>query len=152
MIQAADETDENGAPAGSATGQPATQRLDKWLWFVRAVKSRSLAQKLIEDGKVRVNRERTDRPSLPVKPGDVVTFMLRDGVRVLQVVQTGLRRGPASAAQSLYQDLSPPRRADETHDGTSVAAVAARDPGAGRPTKRDRRQLERFRDDWPDES
>jgi ribosome-associated heat shock protein Hsp15 len=81
------------------------QRLDKWLWFARFAKSRSLAAKLIEEGCVRVNRQRTVKPSMAIKCGDVLTMTLYGRVRVVEIRSAGERRGPASEAQSLYSEL-----------------------------------------------
>jgi ribosome-associated heat shock protein Hsp15 len=83
------------------------QRLDKWLVYARAVKSRSLAQKLIEAGMVRVNSERTTACDCPVAAGDVLTMTLHDGVKVWRILSTAERRGPAMVAATLYEDLSP---------------------------------------------
>ena len=83
------------------------QRLDKWLFFARAVKSRTLAQKLIETGVVRVNSERTMRTDHPVGAGDVLTMTVHSRLLVWKVVDPGTRRGPPSEAQGLYEDLSP---------------------------------------------
>jgi ribosome-associated heat shock protein Hsp15 len=85
----------------------ARQRLDKWLFFSRAVKSRTLAQKLIEAGSVRVNSERTVDTDHPVGPGDVLTMTLGRRLLVWRVLDAGLRRGPATEAASLYEDLTP---------------------------------------------
>ncbi len=84
----------------------ARQRLDKWLWFTRVVKTRSLAAKLVEEGHVRVNSVRVEQSSKSVKPGDVVTVALEHDVRVMQVLSAGERRGPAPEARLLYVDLS----------------------------------------------
>jgi len=84
-----------------------TQRLDKWLWFARVVKTRSLAASLVLDGKVRVNRVRIQKPSQTVRPGDVITVTAHSRVRVLKVLATGERRGPAVVAQTLDEDLTP---------------------------------------------
>jgi ribosome-associated heat shock protein Hsp15 len=81
------------------------QRLDKWLWFARFVKSRSLAAKLIEEGCVRVNRQRALKPSTAVKCGDVLTMTLHGRVRVIEIRAAGERRGPASEAQTLYSEV-----------------------------------------------
>lgn len=124
------------------------QRLDKWLFFARAVKSRSLAQKLIETGVVRVNSERTQRTDHRVGPGDVLTMTVHTRLLVWRILDPGTRRGPASEAAGLYEDLSPPPVPREAQP----PAVAQRDPGAGRPTKRDRRDIDRLRsleDDGP---
>ena len=83
------------------------QRLDKWLWFARVVKSRSLAQTLIERGAVRVNRVKVIRSSAGIAAGDVVTVAVYDRVRVLKVLGEGRRRGPPAQARELYQELSP---------------------------------------------
>ncbi len=129
------------------------QRIDKWLWFARLVKTRTLAQKLALSGSVRVNRERVEAASQPVKAGDVITIVGDRGVRVLRVVAPGMRRGPAPEARLLYEDLSPAPPA--TSAAPDPAAAADRDPGSGRPTKRDRRALDRLRgaagDDFPPE-
>lgn len=98
-------------PAGP---EPARQRLDKWLWFTRAVKTRSLAARLVTEGHVRVNSVRVETASKAVKPGDIVTVALERHVRVLRVLAGGERRGPAPEARTLYEDLAPrpPRAAD----------------------------------------
>ncbi len=84
---------------------PEEQRLDKWLWYARIVKSRSLAAKLIEDGCVRVNRQRVLKAASCVKPGDVLTASLQRRVRIIEVLAIGERRGPPSEAQALYTEL-----------------------------------------------
>ncbi len=84
----------------------ARQRLDKWLWFARVVKSRSLAAKLVESGHVRINSARVESPAKTLKIGDVVTIALERSVRVLKVRQPGTRRGPFTEAQALFEDLS----------------------------------------------
>ena len=81
------------------------QRLDKWLWFARVVKSRSLAARLIADGHVRVNGQRSTVPARPVNVDDVVTVALERQVRVLRVVAPGERRGPFVEARLLFEDL-----------------------------------------------
>lgn len=83
------------------------QRLDKWLWFARVVKSRSLAARLVEAGHVRINSARVEIPAKALKVGDIVTIALERSVRVLKVRQAGTRRGPFTEAQALFEDLSP---------------------------------------------
>jgi len=83
------------------------QRLDKWLYFARLAKSRTLAADLILGGKVRVNRSRTGKPSHLLRPGEVVTIALHGRVLVLKVLAPGRRRGPAAEARSLYKVLAP---------------------------------------------
>jgi ribosome-associated heat shock protein Hsp15 len=85
----------------------ARQRLDRWLFFARAVKSRTLAQKLIETGAVRVNSARETRPDCQVGTGDVLTMSIHARLLVWKVVAPGERRGPPAEAQALYEDLSP---------------------------------------------
>lgn len=118
-------------------------RLDKWLWHARFFKSRTLAAKRITEGVMRVNRQRIRKANHQVRPGDVLTFTLGPHVRVIRVEVLGERRGPATEARTLYTDLDPPpeRRAAET----TPPAPAARERGAGRPTKRERRNLDRLR-------
>jgi ribosome-associated heat shock protein Hsp15 len=113
-------------------------RLDKWLWFARFVKSRSLATRLVVDGNMRINGAATRKAHYAVKPGDVLTFALGDHIRVIRIAALGVRRGPSAEARLLYEDLDPPaaRPAGAPRDG----GFAQREPGAGRPTKRDRRQ------------
>ena len=83
------------------------QRLDRWLFFSRAVKSRTLAQKLIETGAVRVNSERTMRSDQQVGAGDVLTMTIHSRLLVWRILDPGTRRGPPAEAQALYEDLSP---------------------------------------------
>ena len=82
------------------------QRIDKWLFFARIVKSRSRAAKAVMDGQVRVNREKVTKPATEVGVGDIITLALRGRVRVLKVLGFSHRRGPAPEAELLYQDLS----------------------------------------------
>ena len=84
-------------------------RLDKWLWFARFVKTRSLATKLVVDGRMRINGAPTQKAHYAVKVGDVLTFPLGPHIRVIKVLTLGSRRGPATEAQLLYEDLDPPR-------------------------------------------
>jgi ribosome-associated heat shock protein Hsp15 len=120
----------------------AAQRIDKWLWFARVAKSRSLAAKLVTEGAVRINRIKTTKPADSVKPGDVITVTVRHHVRVLEVRSPGVRRGPAPEAAALYADLTPPPPPKED----AAATGPQRGPGAGRPTKRDRRLIDKLRE------
>jgi ribosome-associated heat shock protein Hsp15 len=83
------------------------QRLDKFLWFARVVKTRSLAAKLIGGGFVRVNGQRVEQPAKLVKPGDVLTIALEHQTRVLRVLAPGTRRGPFEEARLLFEELAP---------------------------------------------
>ena len=126
--------------------EPASQRLDKWLWYARLVKTRTLAAGLIEAGKFRVNRIKATRPSQTVKPGDVVTSSVHRDIRIYRVTATGWRRGPAAEAARLYEDISPPSPPKAEHISAPGPGVLAglRERGMGRPTKRDRRRIERL--------
>jgi ribosome-associated heat shock protein Hsp15 len=119
------------------------QRLDKWLWCARLVRTRTLAAKLIEAGKVRINGERALKVSRPVRPGDVVTGIGAGGGRlfIVRVVGEAARRGPATVARTLYEDLTP----QAAGPALSLARIEAhRGP---RPTKRDRRRLDAIKTD-----
>lgn len=82
------------------------QRLDKWLWHARVVKARTRAVALVEAGHVRVNGTREKSPGHPLKVDDVLTIRLDRGVRVLKVTGFAERRGNATAARVLYDDVS----------------------------------------------
>ncbi len=118
-------------------------RIDKWLWFTRKVKTRSKATRLVRDGKVRVNREKISRASHAVRVGDVVTVTIARRVHVLEVLAPGHRRGPATEAALLYTDLTPAPAPQSPFQ----PARPERDRGSGRPTKRERRQIDRLRRD-----
>ena len=110
------------------------QRIDKWLFFARAAKSRTLAAKLAQSGHVRVNGAKIAQASHEVKPGDVLTVTLDRRILVFKVIDCGTRRGPATEARTLYEDLSPP---PPPKAGSALdRMVARRDAGAGRPRKR----------------
>jgi ribosome-associated heat shock protein Hsp15 len=78
------------------------QRLDKWLWFARFAKSRTLASKFVESGWVRVNGQRVDNPAKALSIGDVLTLALHRGALLIRVEDLGTRRGPAPEARQLY--------------------------------------------------
>lgn len=113
----------------------AEQRLDKWLWCARLMKTRSGAARLIANGKVRINGERALKPSRLVRYGDVVTVIDQGRLSVVRVLDVAERRGPAILAQTLYEDLTP--KEPDKDDAVSRAGK--------RPTKRDRRRMESFR-------
>lgn len=80
-------------------------RLDRFLFFIRMVKSRTLAQALIEESNVRVDGKRVAKPAEEVRVGSVIAFPLRGQVRVLRVLSLPARRGPASEARICYEDV-----------------------------------------------
>jgi ribosome-associated heat shock protein Hsp15 len=121
------------------------QRLDKWLFFTRLQKSRSIAQKAIEAGHVRVNETRITQPSFAVKTGDVVLLSLDRRDMTVRVLQPGNRRGPYEEARFLYEDLTPP---PVPGDKPNAFEQATRERGSGRPTKKERREVDRLRPGW----
>ena len=118
------------------------QRIDKWLFFSRAVKSRSLAATLVVAGRVRINRDKAAQASDMVKPGDVLTITLERRIFVWKVLNPGVRRGPAEEARTLYEDISPPPA--PKGEAPPDAIPALREAGSGRPTKKERRQTDRL--------
>lgn len=120
------------------------QRIDKWLFFARMAKSRSLAQSHIQSGHVRINGERCKHPSQMVKPGDRIEMTLEWRDLILLVRLAGERRGPSEEARLLYEDLSPPP--DEAKPLTPYEQ-AIRATGTGRPTKKERRAIDRLMSD-----
>lgn len=119
-----------------------TQRIDKWLWRARFFKTRTLAAKFVNDGGVRVSRHgktiRADKASFTICAGDTLVFTKKDRLQIIEVTRCALRRGPAKEAQTLYCDQSPPPPPKER----APEKQFAREKGAGRPTKKDRRALE----------
>jgi ribosome-associated heat shock protein Hsp15 len=91
------------------------QRLDKWLWFARFVKSRTAAAKLVSDGFIRVNGQRNTDPAKALAVGDVLTVALDRRTLLVKVLELGTRRGPAVEARQLYADL-------DSDDGTLVTS------------------------------
>jgi ribosome-associated heat shock protein Hsp15 len=114
------------------------QRIDKWLWHARVVRTRSAAAALSDAGLVRINGARIDTSSRLVRPGDVVTIALDRNVRVLKVIGYAERRGSAATVRALYEDLTPPPAPPTEPTG------GEREEGSGRPTKRDRREIDRL--------
>src|SRR5262245_7661917 len=115
------------------------QRLDKWLYCARLTKTRTGAARLIEEGKVRVDGVRTLKPSRLVQPGNVVTATSSGRLLVVRVVASGTRRGPASAARALYEDLTPQVPLEP---GLAQGGEGRR---GRRPNERDRRRIDALR-------
>jgi ribosome-associated heat shock protein Hsp15 len=132
-----------------APDAPAKLRIDKWLWHARFFRSRGLAGDMAASGAVRVNGERISKAAHAVRPGDVLTFPQGRAIRVIRVVGLGARRGPATEARALYDDLDPPARPGPAAGTAGEAPPASeppqREPGAGRPTKRERRDIDALR-------
>ena len=121
-----------------------TLRLDKWLWYARFFKTRSLATGVCNAGRLRIAGEIVSKANHKVRPGDILTFPQGRHIRVVKVLSLASRRGPAPEAQQLYEDLSPPSQ--ESRLPRDAGRAPGRDPGTGRPTKRERRELEKLRD------
>ena len=121
-----------------------TLRLDKWLWYARFFKTRNIATRLISSGKLRLNGEVMSKPHRAALVGQVLTFVQQNDVRVIEIIALGQRRGPATEAVTLYNDLSPPfaktRSVDKTGQG-----FENRIKGSGRPTKRLRRETDQLK-------
>jgi ribosome-associated heat shock protein Hsp15 len=114
--------------------------VDKWLWAARVFKTRSLASSACDGGKVDINDD-SAKPAKRVRAGDLVKVTLPQGRRrILRVAGVGERRGSAEIARMLYEDLTPPEP-----PRLRQALPPWRAPGVGRPTKRDRRDIERLR-------
>ena len=123
------------------SGDSDSLRIDRWLWAARVFKTRSLASDACDGGKVDVN-EQSVKPAKALRPGDVVRVTLPQGRRrILKVVALDDRRGSATVARTLYEDLTPPEP-----PRPRWGVPPARLPGAGRPTKRERRALDRLRE------
>ncbi|MEM8876625.1 MAG: RNA-binding S4 domain-containing protein [Pseudomonadota bacterium] len=101
-------------------------RIDKWLWHARFVRSRSRAATLIAEGGVRLNRQQVAKPSAPVAPGDLITVIIGNRVRAIEVLELGSRRGPSTEALCLYRDLSP---RNDVLAKTSCGSDHQADPG-----------------------
>jgi ribosome-associated heat shock protein Hsp15 len=126
------------------SGEREGQRLDRWLWCARFFKSRTLAAKLCNERKVRINRRIAAKASAVVRVDDVLTFPQARAIRVVRIKAVATRRGPAVEARELYDDLSAPAPAAEA---TTLTAIRA--PGSGRPTKRQRRAIDRLAEEQP---
>ena len=122
------------------TPPPDEIRLDRWLWAARFYKSRSLAHAACGGGKVHVNGQAA-KPSRAVRVEDRLHLTLGEWRREVVVRALSERRGPALEARTLYDDLSPP----PPPRANRPPPPAARAPGLGRPTKRERRQVDRLR-------
>lgn len=119
-------------------------RLDKWLWAARFFKTRALAADAIDIGRVDVNEERAKRSRL-VRAGDTVTVRRPPFAQHVVVRDVSEQRGPATVAQQLYEETAESAAAREKLAAQVRAAGAAAPAEAGRPSKRDRREIDRFK-------
>lgn len=133
-------------------GSNGTLRIDKWLWYARFFKTRALASRVVAAGKVRLGGTVTPKAHQKVRTGDVLTFPQGANIRVVKIIELGVRRGPAPEAQALYEDLAPipepgaRKTVDASEFEPGQAEAPRRETGAGRPTKRDRRKIDRLMD------
>ncbi|MEQ1755888.1 MAG: RNA-binding S4 domain-containing protein [Micropepsaceae bacterium] len=110
-------------------------RIDKFLWHARFFKSRTLAAASVSDGRIRVNGEHCAKPATTLKAGDVLTINTGGRVLIVKVLNFGVRRGPATEARLLYDDLTPPvPKSDEAGKDESPSPHR-------KPTKQERRAL-----------
>ncbi len=123
-------------------------RIDKWLWAARAYKTRSIASAACDGGKVSINDNRA-KPHKVVRPGDRVVFRAGDFDKSWKVISIAERRGPASIAQTLYEDLTPPPPPRPQQAATEQWRYAQPDPDSRRPNKKERRQIGRLKKGVP---
>ena len=119
-------------------------RLDKWLWAARFFKTRALAAEAVEGGKVQVNGDRPKR-ARPVQPGDELRIRLGPYEHIVMVRALSDRRGPATAAAALYEETEASRAAREERSVQLKSLHSLFGPEKGRPTKKDRREIERLK-------
>lgn len=123
-----------------------SQRIDKWLFHARFIKSRALATKLVNSKRIRVNGEKISKASYKLRIDDVLTFDLNDHIIVIQILGINPTRRPYKEACLLYDDQSP--APEPKHDKTQpdfLAPPFLREKGSGRPTKKQRRETDQFR-------
>lgn len=116
-------------------------RIDKWLWYARVLKTRSLASKFVQGGNLRVNSNKVSSASYGLKVDDVLTIAIHERIRILKVAALGTRRGPAPEAALLYKDMTPM----EEKNNAKVRLPRAPSPER-RPDKRERRKIDQFKD------
>jgi len=140
-----------GTPLSAAAmaGDPSlsNQRIDRWLWHVRLLKTRTLAAEIVTQGHARVNGAKIRKASHAVRRGDVITASIHGRIRVVAVLGLVPKRVSAPEAALLYDDRSPEMPRPEP--GANIPQGALREKGAGRPTKKERREIDRFRTSDP---
>ena len=126
-----------------ADAQDTPLRLDKWLWYARFFKTRSSATKAISGGRFRLDGMVMNKPHRQAICGQVLTFTQGDRIRVIKITALGSRRGPATEASLLYEDLTPVRDVPIKTRKLKQPEFESRSKGSGRPTK-----LQRRATDW----
>ena len=114
-------------------------RVDKWLWYARFFKTRTIASQQVTSGHLRVNSQPIRKAGYMIKAGDVLTFPKADDIRIIEILALGEKRKGAPEAALLYDDLDPPVRKIKS-EREPVAGL--RERGAGRPTKKERRETD----------
>ncbi len=128
-----------------ADAQDTPLRLDKWLWYARFFKTRSAANKAISGGRFRLDGTVMNKPHRQALCGQVLTFVQGNRIRVIKIRTLGSRRGPASEALLLYEDLMPARELPLKTKNVKQPEFEARSKGSGRPTKLQRRATDRLK-------
>ena len=118
-------------------------RLDKWLWYARFMKSRSKATKFCQSSRFCVNSSIVIKAHFLVKQNDVLTFSIDNNIKIIKILNLGVRRGSASEAQALYQDISPSISLNK-EDHEFQVVIGKREIGSGRPTKDQRRATDKL--------
>ena len=118
------------------------QRLDQWLFHARFFKTRTLASTLCRKGKIRVDSVITRKAAASITPGQVLTFPKAGQIKIIKILSLSKRRGPATEARALYEDLTPPQERLKTGFG---ARKAVGNRIGRRPTKKDRRAIDRLK-------
>lgn len=122
------------------------QRIDKWLFHSRFIKSRALATKLVNAKRIRVNGEKISKASSKIKISDILTFDLNDRIMVIEILGINATRRPFKEASLLYDDQSPaPEPRENKNLPDFLERPFVRDKGTGRPTKKERRETDQFR-------
>ncbi len=118
-------------------------RIDKWLWHIRAYRTRSKSASACRAGKVRLNGQAV-KPATPVKPGDAVELQYPRFKRSIEVVALLPRRVKYAKAVEYYRDITPAKEYGRLKEQSKAQSLMQRDRGTGRPTKKDRRKLDRI--------
>ncbi len=121
-------------------------RIDKWLWYARFFKSRTLATKLVNSGKLRLDGNLINKSHKQIISGQILTFPYGNEVKVIKVINLGYRRGPAVEAKELFEDLSDiVDKKVKKNDFVFKDVFEKRYFGSGRPTKKDRRLTDKLK-------
>ena len=118
-----------------------TIRIDKWLWFARFFKNRTVSARIISQGKVRLNGKRISKPSTTLKKGDALTFSQGNVLRLVKVLELGKRRGPFREAVSLYYEIEEKIYVDKAVFSNQLPHLIPKKKIDSKPDKRQRRDI-----------